>query len=113
LGQNALKWAEIEVALLGAETSVFMRRMRTGCIVLLAASAAMTAMFVCLSEACVAALAPVLGSTVFAALVVSLALFALVVVLGFIARHVFVSLNAPGSSLITWMVSARREDFNK
>jgi hypothetical protein len=113
LAHEGASWLETELALVRAETSVMMRRLVAGFITLLASFAVMIVAVMCLAGAAVAALAPLLGGTVSAALIVSLALFVLMAVLGVLARQLLVTQKTPGSSLTTWLRDARREGFTR
>ena len=113
LVHEVAKWVDAEIALVQAEASTMMRRVVVGLLVLLASFATMIAAIVSLAGVGVQALAPLLGSVVMAGLVVSLVLLLLMVILGLVARQMFVSAKRPGSSLMAWVRSAPWESSTK
>ena len=113
LVHEVAKWVDAEIALVQAEAGTMMRRVVVGLLVLLASFATMIAAIVSLAGVGVQALAPLLGSVVMAGLVVSLVLLLLMIILGLVARQMFVSVKRPGSSLMAWVRSAPWESSTK
>ncbi len=109
LADDARLWLDAELALAKAEAGLHLRGYAAGLIVAFLAVSLFIAAMVVLAQVCVSALAPYVSSQAVAGLVVGLILLAVVVVLGFVARHLFLRKNPSSGLFFRWLAGNARE----
>ncbi len=109
LADDARLWLDAELALAKAEAGVRLRGYAAGLILAFLGVSLFIAAMVVLAQACVSALVPYVSSQAVAGLVIGGILLAVVVVLGFVARHLLLR-KTPSSGLIFgWLAGNMRE----
>lgn len=109
LADDARLWLDAELALAKAEAGLRLRGYAAGLIVAFLGVSLFIAAMVVLTQAFVSALVPYVGSQAVAGLVIGGILLAVVVVLGFVARHLLLR-KTPSSGLIFgWLAGNMRE----
>jgi hypothetical protein len=109
LADDARLWLDAELALAKAEAGLRLRGYAAGLIVAFLGVSLFIAAMVVLAQVSVSALAPYVSSQAVAGLVVGLILFAVVVVLGFIARHLLLRKNPSSGLFFRWLAGNARE----
>lgn len=109
LADDARLWLDAELALAKAEAGLRLRGYVAGVIVAILGVSLFIAATVVLSQAIVNALMPYVSSQAIAGLSVGVILLAVVLVLGFTARHLLLR-KAPSSGLIfRWLMGSAHE----
>jgi Putative Actinobacterial Holin-X, holin superfamily III len=105
--RDGVRWADAEFALARAEAGLVLRRSAAGLAAGVAAFALLLAALVILSQAAVAALAPLLNGPALAGLAVGLGLLICVILSGLMARHLLSMRNARlASPVLRWFTGA-------
>jgi hypothetical protein len=109
LADDARLWLDAELALAKAEAGLRLRGYAAGLILAFLGVSLFIVAMVVLAQVCVSALAPYVSSQAVAGLVVGLILLAVVVVLGFVARHLFLRKNPSSGLFFRWLAGDARE----
>lgn len=109
LADDARLWLDAELALAKAEAGLRLRAYAAGVIVAFLGVSLFIVAMVVLAQVCVSALAPYVSSQAVAGLVVGLILLAVVVVLGFVARHLLLRKNPSSGLFFRWLAGNARE----